>query len=187
MAVMNLETLVLRGVNVVRDVVIGLERNGSNLTGVQAPVSLSSTRHPSASDPWTDTDPGKRYERAMQGAAHAAIRAGRPGSLAGVLGSRSPARCAGRAILSGWSQATGGFCPSAAWCLEPLTAEARTAAGDILSGRAVAFPRGTLQPVQPRQLTRLPRSAKRAGAELAVRPPAHGTHAASTRGKQDVG
>jgi hypothetical protein len=188
MAVIRLETLVLRGVHVVRDVVTALVRIGSKGNGVQAPaVSLSPTRHPSSSDPRTDTEPGKRYERAMnRGAAHAAIRAGRPGSCAGVLGSRLPARCAGRAILSGWARAAGGSCPTAAW-RSGFTAGGFTAAGATLAGRPDAYPRGTLRHDQPRQLARSLRSDQRAGAELALPAPAHGTPVASTRGKRDVG
>ena len=89
MVLNQLEAVVLRGVNVVRDVVTVLERNGSNQAIAGFPATRPSLRHPS---PWspTDTDFGPCYERpALAGAGYgAAPRAGRLGSLAGVFARR---------------------------------------------------------------------------------------------------
>jgi hypothetical protein len=85
----QLEAVVLRGVNVVRDVVTVLKRNGSNQAIAGFPATLPSLRHPSLWSP-TDTDFGPCYERpALAGAGNStAPRAGRLGSLAGVFACR---------------------------------------------------------------------------------------------------
>src|SRR5262249_43925767 len=116
MANLKLESLVQPVVRVACDVVAGLERSGSKqASGRTTATPLSFPRHLSPADPDADMAPAPRYEHANAngyGVAHAAQRAGRPGSLAGVLGSRSPAITAGRAILSGWSLISGGVHPA---------------------------------------------------------------------------
>jgi hypothetical protein len=109
MAMMKLETLVLRVVPVVvRDVVAGLKTIGSRQANGQAPtVTLSFARHLLPGNPGTDPNP-TRYEPAIYGEAHAAQRAGRSGSPAGVPDSTTAAITAGSAILSGWSVAMRG-------------------------------------------------------------------------------
>jgi hypothetical protein len=81
----HLEAVVLRGVNVVRDVVTVQKRNGSEQAIAGFPATLPSLRHPSLGSP-TDTDFGPCYQRpALAGAGNStAPRAGRLGSLAGV-------------------------------------------------------------------------------------------------------
>jgi hypothetical protein len=111
MALKTLESLVLRVVPVVvRDAVAGLANLGSGQATGQAPtVPLSFSRHLPPSDPGSDPNPLMRYHPANYGEAHAAQRAGRSGSSAGVLGSRTPAITAGAAILSGCAVAVGGI------------------------------------------------------------------------------
>ncbi len=103
MALKKLESLVLRVVPVVvRDAVAGLANLGSaQATGQALTVPLSFSRHLPPSDPGSDADPMMRYHPANYGEAQAAQRAGRSGSFAGVLGSRTPAITARAAILSG--------------------------------------------------------------------------------------
>jgi hypothetical protein len=131
MAVITNESLVLRGVNVACDVVTGLERFGFNpANGGNSAVVLSYQRHLSTRASQAGSDPRPRHERiALGGASHAARRAGRPGSPAGVPERRHPARSAGRAILSRWSLAAGATAPRAAWCLDRLTIKRTAPAG----------------------------------------------------------
>ena len=111
MAMMKLESLVLRVVPVVvRDVVAGLETIGTSQAMGQAPtVTLSFARHLPPGNPDADPNPRMRYEPANHGEAHAAPRAGRSGSSAGVPDSQTAAITARSAILSGWSVAVGGI------------------------------------------------------------------------------
>jgi hypothetical protein len=96
----QLEAVVLRGVNVVRDVVTVLKRNGSNQAIAGFPATLPSLRHPSLWSP-TDTDFGPCYERpAYAGAGNGtASRAGRLGRLAGDFARRWQASAATRTAL----------------------------------------------------------------------------------------
>jgi len=100
MAVMNLESLVLRGVRVLNDVRMVLERNGSHpVVGAPSAVSLSFARH--LSDPQTETDAGTRWPAiCLTNGKATANRAGRSGCSAGVL-SRCTARFAAQAVPSG--------------------------------------------------------------------------------------
>lgn len=104
----SLNILVLRGVNVVRDVVtsrMGLDTVSAN---AQAPAATFLSRHPMQ---------GRRpmYARAQR-CDHAgnpdvnsiAQRAGRPGSPAGASACRMPAQCAGGIIRPRWSLCVGG-------------------------------------------------------------------------------
>jgi hypothetical protein len=111
MALKKLESLLLPVVRVaVRGVVAELVRNGFAQASGQAPeVTLSFSRHLPPGDPGTDADPLMRYEPANYGEAHAARRAGRSGSSAGVPDSSPLARSKRAAILSGWSVAAGGI------------------------------------------------------------------------------
>jgi hypothetical protein len=181
MAVMNLESLVLRGVNVVRDVVTGLKRIGANQAAVrQTPAMvLSHLRHPSQSDPWSDADPALRYERATAGGS-TAKRAGRPGSSAGVLGSRNLASFTRGAILSGW-QVEGGPA-TAARCIGQVQAKPVAAVGEVPPGQSrltatASFPAGW----RTRQ-TRTGRLAVRREVGRAWSTPAGGMPLFATRG-----
>jgi hypothetical protein len=103
MTMKNLESLVLRGVRVLTDVRMGLERNGS-YSVVQEPtaISLSFARHLFPSDSQADANAGTRWVTPCSpGGKPTAYRAGRPVRSAGVLDSRCPARFAGQAVLSG--------------------------------------------------------------------------------------
>jgi len=101
MAVKNLESLVLRGVRVLTDVRMGLERNGSNSVGQElSATSLSYARHL-----FTGAEPtaGTRWDYPCDTVGKPpADRAGRLARSAGVLDSRSSARFAELAIPSGW-------------------------------------------------------------------------------------
>jgi hypothetical protein len=95
----QLETVVLCGVNVVRDVVTVLPRKGSNQAIAGFPATLPSHRHPS---PWlpADADSWPRYERpANAGVVNSAPRAGRLGSLAGTFTRRRLTRATARPVL----------------------------------------------------------------------------------------
>jgi len=110
MALKKLESLLLPVVSVaVRGGVAGLKGTGfAQASGRIPAVTPSFARHLPSGDP-DDTNPMSRYEPANHGEAHAAQRAGRSGSPAGVPDSRTLARSAGAAILSGWSVAVGGI------------------------------------------------------------------------------
>src|SRR5262249_50813855 len=180
MAVLNLESLVLRGVPVACDVVTGLERIGFNASGSGArAVLLSLTRHPSPSDPQAGADPGMRYA-AVQGMAHAAPRAGRPGRSAGVPDSRGPAISAGRAILSGWSLAVGDPCATAARRLAAFAGTTPATVGKALTGQ----PQTSLRTRSQAAGRRLARSGKRAEVEAGSSEPAFGVPSAPLRGKR---
>jgi len=110
MAVKNLEIVVLRGVRVLNDVRMVLERNGSN-PAVREPeaTSLSFARHLYPSDPRTEADAGTRWHTPglTTGGKAIAHRAGRSGSSAGVLDSSRLARTARQAVPSGRSLVLG--------------------------------------------------------------------------------
>jgi hypothetical protein len=184
MAVKNLENLVLRGVSVACDVVTGLKRIGSNPANGQTPAMvLSHSRHPSQSDRGSDMDTGLRQGGAEPfGAGPAAKRAGRPGCCPGVLASRSPARAAGRAVLSGWSLAE----------FEPYP-PATCYAGRFTTGRQATVDQGRFQRSQGTAARRLERgglssrpvtnSGKRRLLATVWPTTGEGTPSASTRGK----
>jgi hypothetical protein len=167
MAVVNLESLVLRGIHDACNVVPGLERNGSKQADGRTPTaSPSLTRHPFASYPRAGMDAGMRPGGAENGAAVAATRAGRPGSSSGVPDSRNPASFAGRAILSGWSPCGRGA-GSAAWQPALLTRPVQASPGEALPGRPGALARGPI-PAGCRQQPARRGAGK--GAEVAARP-----------------
>ncbi len=185
MAVMKPESLMLRGVPVACDVVTSVERYGFNPADAEtSAVILSFPRHLSVRAPRAGSDPRPRHERtALGGAGRAAWRAGRPGSPAGFPDCRRPARCAGRAILSGWSQAAGAAAPPTAWCPDQFTVRL-TALVDqrIPTGYSQAFPRRTLPTGSLTSLPAEERSGKRGKATPALMP-ALRMPLASTRGK----
>jgi hypothetical protein len=146
MAVKNLESLVLRGVHVAGGVVIDGMRFDSNLANCRMPaMDLSHFRHPSQRDPQAGLDARPRYPRAgTAGAAGAAVRAGRPASWEGVSVRRSPARVAGRTVLSGWSLTQGSTRPTAAWPTGHQATGAWATVGEELPERRQAFSASTL-------------------------------------------
>lgn len=109
MVLKTLESLVLRALPVVvRDVVAVRTTTGScQASGAMPAVSPSFARHLSPGYPGADPNPMMRDELANTREAHAAQRAGRSGSSAGVPDSRTAAISGRSAILSGWSLAVG--------------------------------------------------------------------------------
>lgn len=106
MAAKNLEIVVLRGVRVLNDVRMVLERNGSN-PAIREPeaTSLSFARHLYPSEPLADGDAGTRsFTTHLLGSGRATHRAGRPASSAGVLDSSRLAPDARQPVPTGrWS------------------------------------------------------------------------------------
>jgi hypothetical protein len=183
MAEFKLESLVLPVVCVAKSVVAGLERAGSNqASGATPTVPLSFTRHLPPGYPRIDMDPVMRHAPAdgNAGEAPGAQRAGRPGSSAGVLGSRSLAITAGSAILSGWSSATRGTAtaktkrPGRHWPVTP------TLADRLLSGRSQSFTCFTASlPARALSWPRLERGEKRVTVVRASMGPVQGMPSAS--------
>jgi hypothetical protein len=166
MTVVNLESLVLRGVNGVSNVVVGLERNGSNPSVMMGKptMPLSPTRHPFLGYPPAKVL-GTRYGADIVGADTSASRAGRPGSQAGVLSSRRLAISASRAILSGWSLPRKGACSAPVWQLDqPIQKPAF--ASEETSGCLTAPHTRTLQTNQRQRLLELPETRTHVGAAL---------------------
>lgn len=103
MAATKPEALVLRGVSVLGDGKAAGLRCGFYAANEQMPMVPLSMRHPSPGCREDRTEPPQQQIRRVANAADcSAVRAGRPGSPAGVLGSRGSARIAGRAVLLGW-------------------------------------------------------------------------------------
>lgn len=102
MTVKNLSALVLNGVSVVNGGKAVDLRPGSYTARMQMPMIPFSMRHPSPGYQEGQTEPPQHRIRTNLAADTVAMRAGRPGSLAGVLVSRSPARNAGRVVQLGW-------------------------------------------------------------------------------------
>jgi hypothetical protein len=111
MAMINRNSLVLPGVNVVRDVVAGTMGFGRNLASYQMPAMPFSVRHPSQGYSQAEQEPGLRHDHADGGMDDAADRAGRPGCPS---------------IL-------GGSCSSTPWRLHRFTVRARTSLDQILA------------------------------------------------------
>jgi hypothetical protein len=162
MAVNHLETLVLRGVSVVCDVVTALKGIGSKPANRQTPaMDLSHSRHPSQRDqagqdirPW--------YPNANPlGMRNTTVRAGRPAGRPGVLASRSHAIAAWRTVLSGWSLATGAACPTAAAFTGHLSTGSAATVGEVLPERSPSHPTGRFQAGGQHDLPRLGRGLKR--------------------------
>jgi len=180
MAAKNMESLVLRGVSVLgggKAVELCL---GSYATDVQMPRGPLSMRHPSPGCEENRTEPlQQRVRNRRNGADRAAVRAGRPGSPAGVLVRRNPARKAGRAVLFGW--------PIAAGATPPFTVRSTTRAtagvGTILPGRLSTLFAGAH--AGGRWRSQGHSSAKRQEVDQARLAPACGTPAISTRGTGD--
>lgn len=137
MAVISLESLVLRGIPVVNGVVVGLNCTGSNAapehtSGISFPM-----RYPSTSYPQTGA-PARWMRHAIDhlDRDEAAERAGRPECRWGVVPSRSTARSARLAILLGWPRIAGTTCPAAK--RNGLSTAKRKVCGQVLPGRSMA-------------------------------------------------
>ncbi len=140
MAVITRETLVLRGVPVLRDGVAVEARLGVGYQGTEqlpAPISM---RHPSPDNPRHGNEPGARpLPGADQRQDRDAPRAGRPGCPAGVPDSRSRAVRATRSLVRRGLPARG---PSltAAWRTCRILAATPASVAKARSGR---FPTAT--------------------------------------------
>jgi hypothetical protein len=114
MAEMFLESVVLRGIPVVADVVPVKALRGSSSARKQPLVLLSNPRHQTPGAAPADYETAARpFAPGLADQEQAAMRAGRPEGSMGGSGGRSPARSAGRAVLLGWSLATEGSSPTA--------------------------------------------------------------------------
>jgi len=97
MAVITLESVVLRGVRVAVEAATELKRTGSNPAMVQASAVLSQLRHLSPNCPQAGYQPGARQDHAdFERMDLADTRAGRPQGGVGVVPSRSLATLARR-------------------------------------------------------------------------------------------
>jgi hypothetical protein len=179
MAVMTLESVVLRVVGVAREVVTGMKRIGSNQASDQAPARLSHRRHLVPSWLRPGYGPGLRRPFAeFLGEDRASGRAGRPGSVAGVPVRRSPAPCAGRTVPCGRPAVSEGSRLTALRWFGLLQAKAVTLPGGIPSGR---FPASGISAFSLRQADAEQPNAPRGNGDRLM--PTRGTPAASTRGK----
>jgi hypothetical protein len=179
MVLTNLESLKLRGVGVGGDATAKMVRFDSRMDHEQAAASLSHPRHPSQS--WRiGYQPDSRRDLAESlDEDTAAIRAGRPDSLAGVPVSRSPAGKAGWAVLSGWSQAVGELRSTAARWFGSFMAKTRASVDNAAPRHSFGFP---LPAECGESVKRLPRlKLGQRGKPMPVMP-AFGMPMASTRG-----
>jgi hypothetical protein len=113
MAVINRYSLVLNGVNVVRDVVAGTMDLSGSLAYNQLPAMPFSVRPPSQRAPQAEQETGLRHDHARDDMDDAADRAGRPGCLSILAGS----------------------CPSYAWRLSRFTGRPHASVGKTLAER----------------------------------------------------
>jgi len=139
MAIITRESSVQRSVTVKVNATNVGARMGSNQAKRQTPAFLSHLRHLSQRFR-TGYQPGtRRFDLWVDDST--ANRAGRPGSIAGVLVRRSPAMSAGLAVRFGWPKATGVSCPMADdWCLGENDSKRRMSAGSMLPGRMAVMP-----------------------------------------------
>lgn len=124
MAVFHLATLVLRGVSVLSDgPAVGL-RLGSYETESRAKATPISMRHPSPGHPWPTIETrGRQFPQANAEGNCYALRAGRPGSRAGVLVRRSPAPTSAGGTTRAWFPTVGGPSMTAVTRLRPIKAK----------------------------------------------------------------
>jgi hypothetical protein len=132
MASISLESLVLRGVSVLRDGQNVDLRRGTSVAAVVQPLEVViSMRHPSPGCRQA-FEPAGGPDHAVDTDMAEACGAGRSRSSGGVLRRRSPARFAGGTVPFGWSPICGGPIPAVALC---LTQAKQSAAVDVTSGR----------------------------------------------------
>lgn len=116
MAVTIRQTLVLRGVSVVRDVVTGRTGLDRASAKTQTPALAFSMRHLSHRFPEAGYAPEQQPLAANNRSKRAVRRAGRSGSCPGVPSFRMPALRAGRATPRWWSRAAGTPCSTVLLC-----------------------------------------------------------------------
>jgi hypothetical protein len=136
MAVFHLATLVLRGVSVVSDgPAVGL-RLGSYETESQAKATPISMRHPSPGQTWPMIETrGRQFPKAYANGNCDALRAGRPGSRAGVLVRRSPAPTGAGGTTRTWFHTVGGPSMTAVTSLCPIKAKRVATVADATSAQ----------------------------------------------------
>jgi len=181
MAVTNRNPLVLNCVSVVCDVVTCTMDRGTNPASGKA-LRIPFSRRLSQRYPLADQKPGWRQDHADQhGAAHAAARAGRPGSSSRVVASPRSAHAADRTNAMRWFLATEMFCPPAASTLGRFTARRAAFVGRTLAGRLLA---SGVETVRSSERLRLPaeRAIAPTEANLAEFRLTSGASPASTRG-----
>jgi hypothetical protein len=129
MAVMHLESLVLRCMPVAGGLVAGMVRLGSNPADGQASARLTHPRHPSQSRRQAAYQGSRRYDFTEHlREDRTADRAGRPLQQTGVQ-HRCPASPAGRAIQTRWPGQVRGPRPTAVWCASLTAGKHRTTVG----------------------------------------------------------
>jgi hypothetical protein len=178
MAVLNHETLVLRGKRDVQNVVARLAGIGFGAAVSQPPAVSPSGQQPSPTDRTGYlTDP-----RGPLDAEGTAGRAGRSGSWGGAPVRRSPARFAGRTVQLGWSQVQGGPDATAVTCQG--LARAQAAGATVLRGRFSSPHDRALRAVRPLMRATPVTTGKRHEEGRGRPEPAGGAPTASTRGKR---
>ena len=172
MAVINLNTLVLDSVCVVRGVVTGTMGMGLDSASGKTAAIPFSMRPPSHPYPQAGEKTSPRQDHADRcGAVCAADRAGRS-ERSGVLASRSPAP----------SLATGGTCPTAAWRFGRFMAKHLASVGNALPERLLASRAEALAIGNPVRLPHEPWAKSHVEAGLAGVKPAGGALPTSARG-----
>jgi hypothetical protein len=181
MAVISLESLVLRGVPVVNGVVVGLNGTGSNAVHEQTSGISFPMRNPATGYPQTGA-PARcmRHSIDLLDRDEAAERAGRSECRRGVVPSRSTARSVRLAILLGWPRIAGTTCLAAK--RKGLATAKRKVNGQVLHGRPLALATGTVIAGDLRSPWQRPSTGL---TQAALPRPAMtgGTPLASTRGK----
>jgi hypothetical protein len=172
----TLESLVLRGVSVLRDGQTVEVRLGTSAEDHRTTPEIRLTmRHPHAYPAGfmpADWPAHVVHQDDVDAAVHGA---GRPLGLAGVSGCRTPARIAGRITPGWWSGPVGGPKSAAASCLRLLRARPETSARAANSERS--------KPLNANALPGLARKARqRSTAKVAWYQPATRTPPGSTRG-----
>jgi hypothetical protein len=184
MALNTLESLVLRGVAVLRDGVAVEARLGLGYQGTeQSPASIS-MRHPSSHNPRHGNQPDARtLPGADKRQDRVAPRAGRPGCAMGVPHSRSRAVRATGSLARRVLQARGSSL-TAVWRLCRIAAGAPAAGAKARSGR---FPTATtttrLQATRGLTASRRLHGGKRGSAFMPGFTRARGTSTTPTRGR----
>lgn len=177
MAILKLESLVLRGVAVRKGGLAVDPRLGSDEAVSRARAIPITMRHPShGCTPDEPTTAGRSFAGSDPDANTNASRAGRSavGSRAGVLGRRSPAIKAGRTAALRWSRTAGVSRPATAGRLRLMRAKQPAVAADANASRRPT-PREVFKPAQ---------AGRFAGAPAGYQPAAPRTRfAASTRGR----
>lgn len=187
MAVIHLETLVLRG-NVLAGVnrLAVVTRINSSKVACQTPDSMSQRRRTSPSCSEAGYQPRSWHDFAdALGADHAGMRAGRSGSFADVLVRRSSAPGAEWPILSGWSSALGESNPTASECRGSMPSIPPVSVGRMLPERVPVTPTSPVRAERQGRQDCLPpgkQLGKQGEARAAWFMPRDGALAASTRG-----